>query len=139
MKLRKASLQLLGGILGARGYNDMKRRTCCVVSTLLILSSTLVGCFSKPRIDASSDEAVAASIERVRESLPEHDRLRFDVALYSVTLSRTFGALGDTALAAPNAVSLRWIAEPLDGLTGDQVIAKGDSVRREMERREAEL
>ena len=113
----------------------MIRRTSCVVSTLFILSGTLAGCSSRPRIDASSEEAVAASIERVRESLPEHDRLRFDVALYNVTLSRTFGALGDTASVVPDAVSLSWIAEPLDGLTGDQVIAKGDSVREEMERR----
>jgi hypothetical protein len=44
----------------------------------------------------------------------------------------------DTALAVPDAVSLGWIAEPLDGPTGDEVIAKGGSVRRELERREGE-
>ncbi len=110
----------------------MTRSLCTVV--LLVL---LAGC-SQPRIDASSEEAVAASVERVRESLPERDRVRFDVALYNVTLSRTFGALDDTARAMPAAVSLTGILGPLDGMTGEQVIATGDSVRQAMERRRAE-
>lgn len=101
---------------------------------ILIAVMLLEGCSARPRIDASSEEAVATSIERVRESLPERDRARFDVALYNLTLSRTFGALHDTTLVVPNGVSLTWIAEPLHGMTGDQVIAKGDSVRREMGR-----
>ena len=105
-----------------------------LLALALILTAS-GSCSSRPRIDASSEESVAASIERVRESLPERDRPRFDVALYNLTLSRTFGAQADTA-RAPDAVSLVWIAKPLDGLTGTEVIAKGDSVRRALERQD---
>jgi len=36
---------------------------------IVIACTTLAGC-SDPRIDASSDEAMKASVEKIRESLP---------------------------------------------------------------------
>ena len=47
----------------------------------------VVGC-SEPKIDASSDQAMAASIEEVRQSLPRDQKTHFDGALQVLAFSQ---------------------------------------------------
>ncbi|MEF2145827.1 MAG: DUF6694 family lipoprotein [Desulfovibrionaceae bacterium] len=47
----------------------------------LLLTLTLSGCFSEPRLDTSTPEAVKSSIEDLRQSLSESERQEFNERL----------------------------------------------------------
>ena len=54
---------------------------------VVIAFTVLAGC-SDPKIDASSDEAMKASVEKVRESLPEAKRKDFDESMQLLAFSQ---------------------------------------------------
>lgn len=102
---------------------------------VLIMITILTGC-SDPSIDASSDDAMKASVEKVRESLPETKRKDFDEAIQVIAFSQidmkdlfAEGAAGVGNLKGK-------VRESLDGKTGEQVIAQAERVRAERKERE---
>lgn len=101
----------------------------------VIVLTILAGC-SDPKIDASSDEAMKASVGKVRESLPQEKRKEFDEAVQVLALSNLNmkDLLADGASSAGTVKGK--VRKSLDGKTGQQVIAEAERVRAEREERE---
>ena len=102
---------------------------------LLLLASA--GC-SKPTIDASSDEAMKTSSQKVRESLPESKRAEFDEAIQLLAFSQidmkdliSEGAIGAGGIEGK-------MRSALNGKTADQVIAEAARIKAERKARERE-
>lgn len=96
----------------------------------LLFVFLLASC-SQPRIDTSTDETSQASIARVRESLPEIQRARFDTALQVLAFSElNLGSLVSEAAVPGFSGTVSRIKELLDGKTGAEVIAAADSIVR---------
>lgn len=95
----------------------------------------LAGC-NDPKIDASSDETMKTSVEKVRESLPDKKRKDFDEAIQVLAFSQI--DLKDIfAEGAAGAGNLEGkVRQSLDGKTGEQVIAEAERVRTERKERE---
>jgi hypothetical protein len=97
-----------------------------------------------PRIDTSSDEKLAASTKRVRESLPADERAEFDQAIMVVAMSKLpveGGLLGMAALAnaSPETMKATFLA-PLNGKTAKEVLAEAKRItdaRKAKEREQA--
>lgn len=100
-----------------------------------ITLTMLAGC-SDPKIDASSDESMKASVEKVRKSLPESKQKEFDEAMQVLAFSQidmkeifTQGATGVGNVEGK-------VRQSLDGKTGEQVIAEAGRLRAERKERE---
>jgi hypothetical protein len=108
-------------------------RSFVVLAVLL----TLVAC-SSPKIDTSTDEAMQASVKKVREALPEADRDKFDKAMQTVALNQVdFGKLFG---GKPDAVesAAKDMKAALHGKTGAEVIAMAGKIEEaERQRRRA--
>lgn len=105
------------------------------VPAIMIACAVLAGC-SDPKIDASSNEAMKASVEKVRKSIPEAKRKEFDEAMRVLVVSQidmkdlfAAGAAGVGNLEGK-------LRQSVDGKTGDQVIAEAERVRAERKERE---
>ncbi len=98
---------------------------------LSILCLTIAAACSSPRIDTSSDEAMKESVARVRESLAQEQRARFDTALQIIVFKDvSLGSLF-TEAAAPGASGIvSSFKGLLNGKTGAEVIAAADSITR---------
>ncbi len=102
---------------------------------LALIVVLIAGC-SDPKIDASSDESMKASVQKVRESLPESKRGDFDEAMKVLAFSKidmkdlfTQGATGVGNLEGK-------VKESLSGKTGEQVIAEAARIQAERKERE---
>jgi hypothetical protein len=97
---------------------------------LLLLAPAIRGCSSEPsadppRIDMSSDEAAARSIERVREKLDDDQRRE----LTDATVLLVRHALGvDRAAGLDPAKARSAVKRVLDGRTAAEVIAQARAV-----------
>lgn len=102
---------------------------------VVIAFTVLTGC-SDPKIDASSDKAMKASVEKVRDSLPEGKRKVFDESMRLLALSQ----IDMKDLFAEGAAGVGNIEgkvrQSLDGKTGEQIIAEAERVRAERKERE---
>lgn len=97
----------------------------------------IAGC-SKPTIDASTDESMKASSQKVRESLPEARRAEFDEAIQLLAFSQidmkdlfSEGAVGAGGIEGK-------MRSAFDGKTADQVIAEAARIKAERQARERE-
>jgi hypothetical protein len=94
---------------------------------------------SEPRIDASSDEAMEASIPAVKAALPEDRRAAFEEALKVIAFKDVNDVADIFQLGqADTGAVQRALREALDGKTGAEVIAFADGVtanRRAMQAR----
>lgn len=100
---------------------------------LAIVVVLIAGC-SDPKIDASSDESMKTSVQKVRKSLPESKRSDFDEAMKVLAFRNidmkdlfTQGAAGVGNLEGK---------ESLNGKTGEQVIAEAARIQAERKERE---
>jgi hypothetical protein len=114
-----------------RGYAHL---TICLFITL-----AAVAC-SSPRIDTTSDETMKTSIERVRSSLPEEKRAKFDEAVGIIGMSNIdiAGAMAD-AMAGKKPNPERMIGDAkaaLNGKTADEIIAAADKIIAERKAKE---
>ncbi len=103
-----------------------------------ILTMCWMGC--QPTIDASTEESMTSSVEKIKQSLGEGKRIRFELALKSVLLD---GMNLEDAIYAEWAgeeydmeASVDSLRRSLDGMTADDVIARADAIQAE---RAAEL
>lgn len=103
----------------------------------ILLLVLLFGCSSQPTIDASSDEALKASIENVQNSLSDDKKMEFRQAVLSIALQsfdpsqmmQQSGSDNDDATM----VYLQAIKDRIDGKTADEIIALAESLRKESE------
>jgi hypothetical protein len=126
---RRALLSALAPRAGTGAPAAIARTTSLAV--LLLLAPALRGCSSPqssadpPRIDMSSDEAAARSIERVRDSLDEQQRRE----LTDATVLLVRHALGADRAAALDPDKARIaVKQVLDGRTAAEVIAEARAV-----------
>jgi hypothetical protein len=103
-------------------------RTQWVVPTCLML---LVGC-GAPTIDATSQETLKASMEKVRASLPEADRARFVGDCMTVSMS---AALKGGMLAKKTAPAGTEVLRPLHGMTAEKIHVEAVKVREQLPKR----
>lgn len=108
---------------------------CLRYGMLAVLTSIMIGC-SDPKIDASTDEAMKASSQKVRESLPESKRAEFDEALQVLAFSQ----IDMKALFAEEAAGAGNLEDKmrsaLNGKTADEVIAEANRIKAERQARE---
>jgi uncharacterized protein DUF6694 len=90
------------------------------IATILVLSAC-----AAPRIDGSSDEAFRASVVKVRESLPESDKARFDKAVLAISMD---GALVRALSGASRDAMQRQVRDRLAGKTAAEVLAEADQL-----------
>lgn len=97
----------------------------------------LVAC-SKPTIDTSTDEAMKASIEKVRNSLSEERKAKFDEAMKVVAFSNLdFKELFAGGAAAASSLEGK-MKQSLQGKTAEDIIAQAESVKKERAEKEKE-
>lgn len=100
-----------------------------------VLTLALVGC-SDPKVDATSQESMKASLEKVRESLPEEKRAELDQALALLAFSQIdMESLmaGSTTVASSYTAKLK---DVLGGKTGSEIIAAASRIETERKERE---
>lgn len=104
-----------------------------VAVTLIVIA---VAACSDPKIDASSDQTMKQSVEKVRASLPEAKRSQFDEALRVLA----FSEISMKDLFAEGAAGVGNIEgkvrQSLDGKTGQEVIAQAEQMKAERKQRE---
>ena len=95
---------------------------------LVMLLAVLCGGCSKPRIDASTDDNLEQSLDRVRASLPESRRPTFDASLS--TISTILESVIDFRAVDVGVASMQAaFKQALNGKTGDEVIAYADDLK----------
>jgi hypothetical protein len=103
--------------------------TIAAVSLIVVIS----GCSSAPRLDASSEEKLDASLEKMNAGLTEEKRRELTQSIAILTASRTMPTGITTALTndAPT-VSRTEVYQPLEGKTADQIIAEAKPMLSKM-------
>lgn len=104
---------------------------------LLVLAAMLSIACSKPRLDATTDETIAASTRKMSLALPEDQRDKFRLALLIIrTHKATEGASGLDTLERGMAGELKdtRLLESLNGKTADEIIALADRIAAEPKR-----
>lgn len=97
---------------------------------LLVLVLALTSACSEPTIDASTPEMLEASIEQVRQDLPEDMRADFDTAMKVVAMGQLdLGSLFSAGANASRDEVLSQMTGVLDGKTAKEVIKMADSIR----------
>lgn len=111
----------------------MKR--CLKYGVIGVLASFMVGC-SDPKIDASTDETMKASSQKVRESLPESKRAEFDEALKLLAFSQIDmkDLFAEGMVGAGNLENK--MRSTVNGKTADEVISEANKVKAERQARE---
>ena len=97
------------------------RMSSCLV--LLLAAIFIIGC--KPTIDASSEESMKTSAEKVKKSLDADKQAKFDVALATVIMKHGM----DAGLGGPDAE--KKAREAVNGKTGDEIIAEAEKINTE--------
>jgi hypothetical protein len=98
----------------------------------IVLSLLFTGC-GKPTIDTSSDEKLKASIEKVKASLPDEQKERFEEAVQIVAFSEMDLSSFFAASQADTGSMERKMKEALDGLSAEEVIGLAVSIKAERE------
>ncbi|MEQ9867444.1 DUF6694 family lipoprotein [Pectobacterium aroidearum] len=116
-------------------YDGLKMKRILGIS-LIVLS--LVGC-NEPKIDASTNDSMKASISKVRESLPESKRSQFDEALKVAVFSQiNFKELMQAGMTNNSSVIEEKMKQSLNGKTGEQIISYAATLKLEREAKEKE-
>ncbi|MGM9482946.1 DUF6694 family lipoprotein [Roseateles sp. NT4] len=100
----------------------------------LSLAALLAGC-SDPKLDASSDEAMKVSVQRVREKLPEAKRGEFDEALQLLAFSQI--DIGEVMRDSSGPATVQEkVRAAVNGKTAAEVISAGTKIKEERLARE---
>ena len=109
-----------------------------IIGAVFIVTA-IAGCdklLPEPTIDTSTDESIRQSSQKVRESLPEAERAKFDEAIQLLAFSKinlkdifTEGAAGAGNLESK-------MKESLNGKTASQIIAEAERIKLEREARQ---
>lgn len=110
-------------------------RFCLIL--LASLSTLMVGC-SDPTIDASTDESLKQSAERVRDSLEGENQKEFEEALQTILMSQATQALVASAFGAAAGDPMAQGRRTVDGKTAEQIIADARAMKARQAERERE-
>lgn len=90
-----------------------------------------------PAIDGSSEENYQASVKKIKEGLTDEDKAAFEEALQLIAMDGlSFADLLQGEKGGENILSD--FTEALDGLTATEVIARGEAIKAEQERKKKE-
>lgn len=100
-----------------------------------VIMLLITGC-SEPTIDGTTDESMKASIEMVRESLPQDKKTQFDDALKILAFSQMSlkGLFADGASGVSTTKGK--MKDALNGKSGEEVIAEAEKIKRERKEKE---
>lgn len=106
------------------------------VHTLIIAMFVflIIGC-KKKTVDSSSDESLKNTVEAVKESLDAEKKKSFEDAIQAIAMSE-IGNIFE-ARADSNGIQRR-IKDRLDGKTADEIIAEGNRIIAERQKKERE-
>lgn len=109
----------------------MRNQTIYILTIVAIIFSS---CAEK--IDGTSEENMKNSIKEIKSSLSGDKKEKFEESLKLITFhGLDFGDLMKEGSAEKTADNLR---DKLDGMTADEVIAKGEKIKAEIERKKKE-
>lgn len=105
------------------------------IASVLLLSTALMGC-SEATIDTTTEESMQSSIEKVRKSLSEDDKDKFDEALKIVAFSQV--EFSDLFLDAQSNsdVAKSKMEDSLNGKTASEVMDEAKIIEKERKERE---
>ena len=89
---------------------------------LLLGALTVCGC--QPKVDGSSEEAMKASVEKIKKSLDADKAQKFETAMAVVMMHN----VNASAMGNPEAAQKQVLAS-VNGKTADQIIAEADKIR----------
>ncbi|HIG3257297.1 TPA: DUF6694 family lipoprotein [Klebsiella pneumoniae] len=129
----KCFIVISGLILLQRFVTGMiMKRIWLTLAVVLVLS----GC-EQPKIDTSSEESMKASIQKVRDSLPEDKRASYDDAIKVVAFSNlNLKDLMQAGMTNNTAGIEAQMKSALSGKTGEEVITYADKLRKERAEKE---
>ncbi|KMW73828.1 hypothetical protein TI10_06245 [Photorhabdus luminescens subsp. luminescens] len=94
-----------------------------------LLGFVLAGCDSQPKIDASNEIVLKASIEKVRDVLSDDKKVKFDESIQSAMFnSIDFNDLVKSGAHGDMKESKQKFYKLLDGKTADQLIAEVEKI-----------
>jgi hypothetical protein len=109
-----------------------------IILAMLVAASLAVSGCSKPTIDASTDETMKASSQKVRESLPEAKRTEFDEAIQILAFSKIdLSSLMASGASGAGTIEAK-VKDSLNGKTADEIIAQAAQIKAERQARERE-
>ena len=116
-------------------------KTLNIVGLILVSVTLLAGCdkmMPEPTIDTSSDETMKQSSQKVRESLPDGEREKYDEAIQLLAFSQIDlkDIFAEGAAGVGNLENK--MKQSLHGKTAQQVIAEANRIKLEREAREKE-
>jgi hypothetical protein len=94
----------------------------------LLLLVCLAGCGGPPRLDCSSEEALAGSIARMREALGPDRARELAGAMTLLSLPALMRASAEAGKEAPR-LSKAEVFRPFDGMSAEEIIAKAGAAR----------
>lgn len=99
----------------------------------------LLSACDKPKIDASTDESMKESIQKIRETLPQEKQPQFDDALKVVAFSQvSMRDLMQAGVTKDADFVQNRMKTALAGKTGDEVISYAETIKLERQEREKE-
>lgn len=99
----------------------------------------LLSACDKPKIDASTDESMKESIQKIRETLPQEKQPQFDDALKVVAFSQvSMRDLMQAGVTKDADFVQNKMKTALAGKTGDEVISYAETIKLERQEREKE-
>lgn len=109
----------------------MKKQAIYILAILTLVFSS---CAKK--IDGTSEESFKKSINEIKTSLSEEKKEKFEESIQLITFhGMDFSDLMNEDAAEKTADNLR---SKLDGMTSDEIIAKGENIKAEIERKKKE-
>jgi hypothetical protein len=92
-----------------------------VGALVLVLGS---GCKGEPRLDATSDATIDASVKAMGDSLDDTKKMKLVGVMTVLSLPAIMKASFDRSAPKPTKVT---IFKPFHGMTADEIIAKGQT------------
>src|SRR5690554_965710 len=107
-----------------------------IMITLLTIS-TFIFTACEPTVDATSEESMKASIQKIKDTLPEDKKEEFGKAVLAVSFS-DFSFAEMMAGTQDGASLVKGAKEKLNGKTADEIFEMVDDVRNKREKEESE-
>ncbi|WP_238409187.1 MULTISPECIES: DUF6694 family lipoprotein [Photorhabdus] len=119
-------------LLNIRWGMNMKK-----LLVICLLGCVLAGCDSQPKMDASNEIALKASIEKVRDRLPDDKKVKFDESIQSAMFnSIDFNDLVKSGSNGDMEKSKQKFYKLLDGKTADQLITEVEKIESKRSKNE---
>jgi hypothetical protein len=114
-----------------------KQKDMRIIHSVFALFALLMIVSCTPSIDGSSEETFQASVKKMKEGLSDEDKAAFEEALQLMAMDGF--SFADPLQGEKGAEKiLEDYTEALDGLTASEVIAKGEAIKAEQERKKKE-